>query len=183
MAYKNKTLTNPHTGHTIKFLQTSKDTGGRLLEVEGSYPSRSIIPPPHYHPYQEEDFLIIKGQMTLRMDGKIMILRAGDSLHIPPNTPHSMWNNSGTEAIVNWKIQPALDTEYFFETTVGLAVDSKLKENGRPKLFESVLMVNRFSKVFRLSKPPYFVQKIVFAILTPLAYLLGYRPAYKKYFD
>jgi len=183
MAYKNKILRNPRTGHTIKFLQTSKDTAGKLLEVEASYPSRSIVPPPHYHPHQEEDFVILKGQMTLRMEGKIMILRAGDSLHIARNTVHSMWNNSTEEAVVNWKIQPALDTEYFFETTVGLAEDRRLKKNGRPKLFETVLMANRFSKVFRLTNPPYFVQRIVFSILTPLAYLLGYRPAYKKYFD
>jgi quercetin dioxygenase-like cupin family protein len=183
MAYRNKVLKNPRTGHTIKFIQTAKDTDGQLLEVEASYPSRSIIPPLHYHPYQEEDFLIVKGQMTLRMDGKIMLLKAGDRLHIPRNTPHSMWNSSGSEAVVNWKVQPALDTEHFFETTAGLAADRQLKKNGRPKLFQSVLMANKFSKVFRLSKPPYTIQRIVFAILIPFAYLAGYRPAYAKYFD
>jgi quercetin dioxygenase-like cupin family protein len=183
MAYRNKVLKNPRTGHTIKFIQTAKDTDGQLLEVETSYPSRSIIPPLHYHPYQEEDFLIVKGQMTLRMDGKIMLLKAGDRLHIPRNTPHSMWNSSGSEAVVNWKVQPALDTEHFFETTAGLAADRQLKKNGRPKLFQSVLMANKFSKVFRLSKPPYTIQRIVFAILIPFAYLAGYRPAYAKYFD
>jgi hypothetical protein len=43
-------------------------------------------------------------------------------------------------------------------------------------------MANKYASVFRLSKVPYTVQKIVFIMLTPFAYLLGYRPTYEKYF-
>ena len=32
-----------------------------------------------------------------------MILREGDSLHIPSNT--SMWNNSDEKAVVNWTVK------------------------------------------------------------------------------
>jgi oxalate decarboxylase/phosphoglucose isomerase-like protein (cupin superfamily) len=150
--------------------------------MEASYRPYSKEPPPHYHPYQEEDFMILKGQMTVRLQGKILLLNEGDTLHIPANTIHSMWNNSGSTSVVNWKIQPALTTEYFLETATGLASDKKRRRRMR-SLLQRSLMANKYSDVFRLSKPPFYVQKIVCLLLTPLALLIGYRASYKKYFD
>src|SRR6476469_2466077 len=122
MAYKNKVMANPIIGQHIKFLQTARRSRDRAcpvsaasLEMEASYRPYSKEPPPHYHPYQEEDFMILKGQMTVRLQGKILLLNEGDTLHIPANTIHSMWNNSGSTSVINWKIQPALTTEYFLE--------------------------------------------------------------------
>jgi quercetin dioxygenase-like cupin family protein len=182
MAYKDKIVTNPIVGQHIKFLQTAKDTGGKLLEMEASYRPYSKQPPPHYHPYQEEDFMIIKGQMTVRLDGKILLLNEGDTLHIPSNTIHSMWNNSGSTTVINWKIQPALSTEYFLETAMGLASDKKRRKRLR-SILQKALMANKYSGVCRLSKPPFFIQKILFIVLTPFAWLFGYRASYKRYFD
>jgi quercetin dioxygenase-like cupin family protein len=104
MAYKNKMIANPIVGQNIKFLQTAKDTEGKLLEMEASYRPYSKEPPPHYHPYQAEDFIIIKGQMTVRLQGKILLLNEKDTLHVPAGTVHSMWNNSGSTATINWKV-------------------------------------------------------------------------------
>lgn len=175
-------IVNPAVGQRIKFLQTARDTEGKLLEMEAVYSRSSKEPPQHYHPFQAEDFTIIKGQMTLRMDGEIRVLNAGDTLHIPANRSHSMWNNSDQESIMNWKVKPAMTTENLFETFAGLAADGKTDENGTPEFLQVVLIANKYGKVFRLSKPPYIIQKIVFAILTPFAYMAGYKPAYKKYF-
>jgi hypothetical protein len=150
--------------------------------MEASYRPYSKEPPPHYHPYQVEDFVIIKGQMTVRLEGKILLLNEKDTLHIPPNTVHSMWNNSGSTAVINWKIQPALDTEYFLETATGLASDKKRSKRMR-SLLQKSLLANKYSNVFRLSRPPFFIQKTLFALLTPFALLVGYRGSYKRYLD
>jgi mannose-6-phosphate isomerase-like protein (cupin superfamily) len=182
MAYKNKMITNPLVGQNIKFLQTAKDTEGKLLEMEASYRPFSKEPPPHYHPYQEEDFTIIKGKMTVRLEGKILLLNENDILHIPTNTVHSMWNNSGSTAVINWKVQPALDTEYFFENASGLASDKKRNRRMRSILQRS-LLANKYSRVFRISRPPFFIQKALFIVLTPVGWLMGYRASYKRYVD
>jgi quercetin dioxygenase-like cupin family protein len=182
MAYKNKIINNSRLGQHIKFLQTAKDTDGKLLEMEASYRPYSKEPPPHYHPQQEEDFVIIKGQMIVRLQGKILPLNEGDTLHIPANTIHSMWNNSGGVSVINWKIQPALDTEYFLETVTGMTADKKRRRRILSPL-QRALMANKYSGVFRLSKPPFFIQKFLFIALTPFAWLAGYRASYKKYFD
>ena len=183
MAHRNKVIINPAVGLRIKFLQTANDTKGTMLEMEAAYRPASKEPPQHYHPLQQEEFTIIKGEMTVRMDGELRVLKQGDSLHVPSNKSHSMWNNSEAESVVNWKVMPALSTEYLLETFAGLAVDGKTNQGGTPEFLQIVLIANKYAKVLRLSKPPYVIQRIVFFILTPFAYMAGYKPVYKKYFS
>ena len=183
MAYKNKMIRNPKAHMAIRFLQTAKDTNGRFLEMEARYAAHSAEPVAHYHPHQEEDFMVLSGELTVKINGRVKILRAGEGLHIPEKTVHSMWNNSNGATIVNWKVTPAMNTENLLETTAGLAVDGKTNSKGRPPVLQVALMANKYAEVFRLSKPPYFVQKIVFTVLSPFAYLAGYQPDYKKYLD
>lgn len=183
MAFKGKVISNPVTGQQIKFIQTAKDTNGQLLEMESVYAAGSKEPPPHYHPCQAEDFTILDGEMTVRMNGGLTLLKKGDSLHVPPNTVHSMWNDAASVAIINWKVRPAMNTEYFFENAMGLAQDGKSKADGMPRFLQVVLLASKYSGTFRLVKPPFFVQKILFTMLKPFAYLAGYRAGYKKYID
>ncbi|MFF1724866.1 cupin domain-containing protein [Streptomyces sviceus] len=50
----------------------------------------------HYHPYSEEYFYIVRGEMTLRLDGEPVKLAAGDSFMVPRNARHRM-DNDGDE--------------------------------------------------------------------------------------
>lgn len=183
MAIKNKIIRNPKTRHDIQFLQTRKDTNGKLLEMEATYNEHSKEPAAHFHPFQVEDFEVITGELTVRIDGQLKVLKQGDTLHIPVNKVHSMWNNSDSKTIVNWKVQPAMDTENLLETVSGLANEGKTNDEGMPNILQVALMAIKYQNVFRLAKPPFAVQKILFIILTPFAYLFGYKPSYPKYFD
>lgn len=183
MAYKGKVLKNPVTGQDITFLKTSKDTHGRLLEMEAVYTAHSTEPFAHYHPAQEEDFMVIEGVLSVKMNGALRLYKAGEQFHIPKGTVHSMWNASADKTVINWQVRPAMDTEYLLETTTGLVNDGKTAANGKPGLLQIALIANRYAGVFRLAKPPYAVQRILFAILTPFAYLAGYKALYQKYLD
>ncbi len=183
MAYKNKIIVNPKTKNEIKFLQTNKDTGGKLLEMESTYYSHSKEPPAHYHPYQQEDFTVISGTLSIRINGEIKTLNQGNKLNIPPNVVHSMWNNSDSKTIVNWRVQPAMNTENMLETLLGLATEGRTNEDGVPGLLQAALTANNFADVFRLAKPPFLVQKIIFTILSPVSTVSGYKPVYQKYID
>lgn len=183
MAFKNKTIRNSKTRVDIRFLQTGKDTHGKLLEMESTYYEHSKEPAAHYHPYQKEDFTILLGELKVRIDGQVIVLKQDDTLHIPVNKVHSMWNDSDSKTIVNWKVQPAMSTDHLLETATGLANDGKTNDEGMPNILQVALMANQYADVFRLKKPPFVIQKILFMILTPFAYLLGYKPTYKKYLD
>jgi quercetin dioxygenase-like cupin family protein len=183
MAYPSKIVTNPITGQSIKFIQTGRDTQGLLLEMESTYQPHSTEPMPHFHPKQEEHFKVLSGSIHVRLNGELKVLNVGDTLNVPHNQVHSMWNPSEEKAVVNWQVQPALDTEYFLEIGMGLAQAGKVKADGMPNLLQSVVLVTRFKNVYRLAKPGPMVQKIVFSILAPLARLMGYRAVYKEYLD
>lgn len=183
MAFSGKVIENKFTGQKIKFIQTGKDTDGKLLEMETSYAPHSKEPVAHYHPLQDENFEVVAGEMNIRINGSIKVLKKGDTLHIAANTVHSMWNNSENETVMNWKVTPALATDHFLETATGLSNDGQVNKDGKPGLLQISLMASKYSNVFRLTKPPFAVQKILFAILSPVAYLAGFRSTYKRYLD
>lgn len=183
MTQTHQILRNPKTGQSIRFVSTGRDTAGQLLHMEATYRAHSTEPAAHYHPHQVEDFTVLAGELTVQIHGQTRTLQPGDTLHVPQNTVHSMWNASDTETRLDWQIRPALDTEVFFRTTFGLAADGRTGPDGMPPFLQTVLLARHFSSVFRLAKPPRLVQQLIFGALSPIAYLAGYRPTYGKYLD
>lgn len=183
MAYIGKEIYNPKNGQRIKFIRTAKETDGALLEMETTYNPQSSEPVAHYHPFQNEDFTVVSGELTVRINGALKVLNPGDRLHIGKNEIHSMWNASLKETVVYWKVQPAMETEYFLETVTGLAFDGRTNQKGIPNILQLALTAGKYSNVFRLSKPPFALQQLLFWVLKPFAYGFGFRPMYKKYID
>jgi len=64
-------IRNTRSGQDIIFIQTAKDTNGKLLEMEASWRPGSVPPPMHYHPYQLEEFMVLEGELSVKMDGKV----------------------------------------------------------------------------------------------------------------
>jgi hypothetical protein len=94
-----------------------------------------------------------------------------------------MWNHSDSISRVNWKVRPALNTEYLLETGMGLAADGKVNAKGLPSILQTALLMNEYRQAFRLARIPYMVQRILFGLLSPFAMLAGYRSLYQKYID
>ena len=183
MASINTTITNPRTGQTYHFLQTAKSSNGKMLEIESVFAPGSKEPPAHYHPAQSEEFTVLKGELTIKLGKEIHVLKAGENLHLPAGTVHSMWNRSADHTIVNWKTRPALNSEDLFETFTGLANDQRTDANGKPGLLQIAVTLPYFSNVFRIVSPSPVVQRVLFTMLTPVGRLFGYRPVYRKYFS
>ena len=183
MAFKNKIITNKKTGLELKFLQTAQDTKGKLLEMMSTYPAHSTMPSLHYHPRQEEWFTVVSGELIIQLGRETIILREGDSIKIPKKMLHSMWNGSEYPTVVNWKVLPALETEFFFETIHGLANDNQSNKNGIPNFFHAVRLALKYKDVFRLASPPWIIQQIFLAIIFPLALIFGSKEDYSKYID
>lgn len=89
----------------MKNLSTKWVLGHKIIPVEvtgnydlvmGETPSNVPGPPPHYHSNYTEVFLITEGQMEFVVDGKITILKAGESVNLPPKTMHTFNNKSNS---------------------------------------------------------------------------------------
>jgi quercetin dioxygenase-like cupin family protein len=183
MAYRGKKIENTAAKMSIHFLQTKNDTAGNLLEMEATYQPNSIEPVMHYHPHQDEDFTVLEGELIIKMKDQTLVLKQGDSLHIGRGISHAMWNGTNEKTVVHWQVRPAMNSEHLFETAAGLAKDGKMNKKGMPSILQVALMANKYSKVFRLSKPAFVVQKIFFTVLSPFAFLVGLQADYEEYLD
>lgn len=71
------------------------ETNNQIVEwVDDVEPGVGI--PPHIHTKEDEIFRVIKGQVEIIVDGKSIVLEAGDTAFAPKNFSHS-WKVIGTE--------------------------------------------------------------------------------------
>ena len=158
----------------LRFVRTTAETNGALVEVEATYRAHSPSPPLHFHPKQTEQFDVLSGRMHFEIDGQPRVVSAGESVTVPAGAIHRAWNPDDTETRVSWTTRPALQTERFFETLWGLAQDGHTNAAGAPNLLRVALIARRFSDTWVLARPPRIVQTVIFGVLAPIAALLGY---------
>jgi uncharacterized cupin superfamily protein len=79
-------------------------------------------PPLHRHDF-EEMFTLLKGELEFTFRGETSVVRAGSTLNIPANAPHTFKNASGFSARMLCMCTPAGQEEFFLE--VGDLVDSR----------------------------------------------------------
>jgi quercetin dioxygenase-like cupin family protein len=112
------------------------------LEVEVLYAQNGSPPPEHFHPHQAEHFEVLEGSVTTRVEGTERVLESGDTLDIPAQAVHQMWNPASEPARVLWRTTPAGRTLQWFE-----ALDS-FQRDGDTAAFGAALA--RYRDVFRL---------------------------------
>ena len=67
---------------------TGEQTEGRYSVIEQYMPEGSG-PPPHVHPFEDEAFYVLAGEMTVNVGGQSLVLGAGSIGNVPRNTVHS----------------------------------------------------------------------------------------------
>ncbi|WP_111684570.1 cupin domain-containing protein [Winogradskyella tangerina] len=77
-------------GHKV----TPHDTSGDYDLMIAETPAKVQGPPPHLHNSFKESFLIVEGEMEFMVNGDVKVVRAGESVDIPPKTLHTFANNS-----------------------------------------------------------------------------------------
>jgi quercetin dioxygenase-like cupin family protein len=182
MARAGEEIHNPVQGDSIVFRQTAQDTGGELLSAELVVSPRSGNSL-HVHPLQEEHFVALSGTLGVQIEDEHRRLREGEEATVPPGTPHRWFNESDEEeAHVLVELRPALNTETFFETAYGLARNGKTNQKSIPSLLQMAVALDGLHKgEIYLATPPVALQKALFALLSPVGKLVGYRDHYPRY--
>lgn len=83
-----------------------KDTGGMVTVIMQDIPP-GVGVPPHVHSMEDENFHLIEGQLEFTIDGKIVVLQAGDMIHLPKNVPHAIKNHTQQIARARLSLYPA----------------------------------------------------------------------------
>jgi quercetin dioxygenase-like cupin family protein len=112
----------PHiglVGDTYTILLSGEDTHGRYCLIDMFIPPGGG-PPPHRHDF-EESFTLLEGNIEAVFRGQKTVVRAGATIHIPANAPHSFTNTSGQPARLLCICSPAGQEAFFEEVGVRVA--------------------------------------------------------------
>jgi mannose-6-phosphate isomerase-like protein (cupin superfamily) len=130
----------PHVGvvgDTYTILLSGDDTDGRYCLIDMYIPPGGG-PPPHRHDF-EESFTILSGEIEAVFRGKKTVVRAGQTVNIPANAPHSFPNASTHPARLLCICAPAGMDEFFL--AIGVPVASRTTPPPKPdKAAESAMM-------------------------------------------
>ena len=122
LAQADKNPNLPHiglVGDTYTITVSGAETAGRFCVVDMHIPPGGG-PPPHRHDF-EETFILLEGEMEATFRGQKQIVRAGDTIHIPANAPHSFHNISAGATRLLCICSPAGQEEFFKEVGVPVA--------------------------------------------------------------
>jgi quercetin dioxygenase-like cupin family protein len=178
MAYKGQTIDNPVSGERITFLETAHDTDGERLTIELELSPDGQVPGAHVHPEQEERFHVLEGRMKFRLGMRRIVAEAGDTVVVPKGRVHRFANAGDGVARARVEVEPALDMEELFETTVELATEGNVTRTGMPKPMHLALFVRRFEREVRAPFPPAWVVRLLMAPLASLGRRRGHAERY-----
>lgn len=167
---------NPRTGQTMRFLVTGGESGGALLRIETVNPPTGVEEPLHVHPRQESRAEVRSGSLRFTVDGETRTVGPGESITIAPGVPHCFASDGPGDAVAVQEFRPALRTQEFFEHWFDLAARGELDEEGGPPLLRAAVSAPAFGEEIRLARPPWPVQRALFAVLAPVARRRGYAP-------
>ncbi len=171
---------NPITRERAKIIERPHDNaeGRSVAELDALVGARVVGE--HRHPAIAERFTVLDGELTVKKDGKISILRKGETATIEPNVWHDWWNAGNVNARVRVEVTPGERFGHMIETLFGLARLGHTTSKGLPHPLQLALFATEFRDVFVLRSPPPAVQGVVFGILAPIARWRGYRATYPQ---
>src|ERR1700728_4993510 len=114
----------PHVGlvgDTYTILVAGQDTAGKYTLIDMHIPPGGG-PPPHRHDF-EEMFTVLAGEVRVTFRGETFAARAGQTINVPANAPHSFTNASDTPSRLLCLCAPAGQDEFF--TLVGQPVATR----------------------------------------------------------
>lgn len=139
--HRNLTLTRPNddqtlphiglVGDTYTILLAGKDTAGRYCLIDMHIPPGGG-PAPHRHDF-EESFTLLEGEIEATFRGEKSVVRAGETVNIPANAPHSFTNASAQPVRLLCICSPSGQEEFFKEVGVPVAT----RTTPPPKLDEA----------------------------------------------
>ncbi|TSA81708.1 cupin domain-containing protein [Deinococcus detaillensis] len=108
-------------GDLFTVLVTGEESGG-------SYTTMEVLVSPgggpglHQHEAEEEQFYVLSGQLTYQVGPRTFEVKAGDFVHIPRQTPHSITNGPQPARLLA-TFSPAGPERSFMEAGVWLSPD------------------------------------------------------------
>lgn len=107
-------------GVRMEVLRGGEETGGESFQIEVTGRPRGFLDQRHIHPEQTERIEVLEGRMKVTMNGREHTLSEGQSIEIPPGTPHTQVPVGTGDGRVRITTRPAGRTAAFLERLAAL---------------------------------------------------------------
>ena len=171
-------VADPGSGQRWVFRRTEGDT----LEAD-LFVSRGGFVRQHLHPEQEETFTGISGTFVLDVAGEQHRIGPGDSVVVPPRTPHGFADAAeGAHLLVT--VRPALELERYFRAFLGLSRDGRIRMPVRglpgPVLLVAAVM-HRYRREIAAPELPLWLQRPLWWCLAVVGRIFRVRASFPEY--
>ncbi len=173
-------IENPLHGERIRFLKTTPETNGELVQYESWLAPGSGVGPPHVHPVQESHFRVVAGRPSFSIHGARFELGPAQELTIPAKTQHCLWNDGQEEAHLIVEFRPGMLKQEFYETFFGLTRDGKHELRGLKNILQWAVVAWAYRQESRQLDQPLW-RRVGLLSLAPLGWAMGYRAHYSRY--
>jgi mannose-6-phosphate isomerase-like protein (cupin superfamily) len=140
-------------------------------------------PPVHIHTTFAEDFAVARGTLSLRVGGEIVLVGPGEHYRVPTGVPHQPFNATDDEVIVRGPLTPqyALPRGFvlFLSQMYGFMDEAPAHKRPPALIFQISLLGPKYDSW--LAAPPVALQRFQYALIRPIARLLGYQTCYARY--
>ena len=171
---------NPVTGECARILELPWENpeGRAAAELVALVGAR--VMGEHMHPSITERFTPLEGELTVKLNGQISVLRQGETAVITPGVWHDFWNATSQNVRVRVEITPGERFVHIIETFFGLARLGHTDSKGMPHPLQLALVAREFSDIMVFRTPPLWLQRVIFGALAPIAHWRGYRATYPQ---
>ena len=123
-----RTIVNSAGNYSATFIKTANETKNvyELIQVEVEPGGGND---PHYHKEFEEHFAVLKGTLTVYIEGVPHDLMPGDTATAPRQTMHHFRNETDSLVVMTVKTTPAGGLEKTLRVAYGLINTGQLKDN------------------------------------------------------
>jgi mannose-6-phosphate isomerase-like protein (cupin superfamily)/uncharacterized protein YndB with AHSA1/START domain len=159
----------PEIGLRFEFRATAESTGGEYAQVDVIGRPRGFIKAAHVHRGQTETHEVIAGAMKVAFGGRTHVLRAGESIEVPPDTPHTQLPAGDGPGHIRVTVRPARNIEGFLERLGELSSAGQYNRFGFPKPLAAARMVLDLGAEGHAARPPLRVQRALARAIVALA--------------
>lgn len=178
MIQQGAVLRNAANGETFLFSHPLDNPNAASIDVilahGGSGGGNALV---HVHPIADETFAVTSGALEVVINGKSQVVGPGGTATVPRGAPHYFKNAVDGETRFSVTFEPAQQHIRFF-ANFGLICERHpgwFSAAGDPALLAMAVKFHMYRNHMYLAAAPIWLQKVVFALLAPIARKRGYR--------
>ncbi len=173
-------IENPASGERIRIRTSAAESGGQLLAWDLWLAPGGRVPSGHVHPGQQERFTVVAGCLRFRVGRRRLVVGPGQTVTVPPGTPHHFANAGPTEAFVMVETRPAGRMQELLEVAAALARDERGRPRRMPRLVDLFLFMEEFRSEVAAPYVPRRLVRFVVRRFARLAALVGADARYRR---